>query len=199
MNQAAKRSSRSGAASTKRPQSASSGPHSDTIQERLAEALGDYVKRLSTAYINTGKTHEECQKASARAANEALLDAQKRCEDINREYIGEIREAWGREDALARYEAVYRASVTNLEECQADLQKRAEATYEEYVDGVGKVVEDTQNEFAAACRQYVEGMKKIWADIDPKEVDLATLVALGYNVQAAAFYASATLPGSSEP
>lgn len=133
-------------------------------QSGHANVLEDHLRRL--ADLQSGAQHAQ--------------------EQIRRDYIGDLHQAFGQADATARAGTSYGEYVTKAHQAARETQLRYEEAERTLADKMNELVQQKRAQSDAAFREYLKSVQSAWSSIDPEMLTPAALARIAYALYLAA-------------
>ena len=167
-------------------------PPAAAVKQSLEAAFLDYVGAVHRAYADANKRSAETYQAYQRELGERYAELQKRFEDLQRDYVGGIQEAFGRDDAAPRVDKAYQESVGAYRTLVEDAQREAEDLNKKLTSMLGEQSDELSEQCTAALQGYLKEMRAAIQKMSGDSVRVSDLEYLSRSVGTVALYAGAT-------
>src|SRR4051812_41964865 len=114
-------------------------------QSVRGKVLEDHLRRL--ADLQSGAQHSQDQ--------------------VRRDYIGDLQQAFGQADATARAGSSYGEYVTKAQQAARETQLRYEEAERTLADKMNEVAQQKAAQGDAIFREYLKSVQSAWSSIDP--------------------------------
>jgi hypothetical protein len=129
-----------------------------------ANVLEDHLRRL--ADLQSGAQHSQ--------------------EQVRRDYIGDLQQAFGQTDAMARAGSSYGQYVTKAQQAVRETQLHYEEAERTLADKMNEIAQQNGAQCDAVFREYLKSVQSAWSSIDPATLTPPALARIAYALYLAA-------------
>lgn len=158
----------------------------------IETAFLDYIRSVHRIVGDAQKRGADTYLAYQREVGENSTELNKRLEDLQRDYVASVQEAFGRDDAAVRAEKAYHEAFTGYRQLVEDAQRQAEQVNKKLVTLLNQQGEDLRKQCAQALAGYLRGLQAAMQQLGGASVRVADLEYLSQSIGTVALYAGAT-------
>lgn len=174
-----------------KPSAEAPSPQGD-VKQSFESTYLDYVRAVHRASADAQKRGANTYQAYQREVADSYAELHKRIDDLQRDYVAGIQEAFGRDDASARSDKAYRDAMSAYRALVEEAQRQGEQLNKKLLTQLNQQGEDLQKQYADALRSYLSGLQRAMKRLDDAGARLADLDYLSQSLGAVATYAAAT-------
>jgi hypothetical protein len=175
-----------------KPTSADKPAPPPAVKQPFEAAFLDYVRAVYRTQADAQRRAADTYQAYQREIGEGYAELQKRFDDLQRDYVASIQEAFGRDDAAVRAEKAYQDMLDTYRQLVEESQRHGEHMNKKLAALLTEQGEEQRKQFADALQGYLRSLQGAVQHLDSGSVRVADLEYLSQSIGTVAAYAAAT-------